>query len=149
MVPLGPKHCNILVHTLSSLGTAATCFGTFLFLVRVRSAFFQLKIAQRIFSIWWFLAIVGLISTTPFSFSGNSIIENDLCAISRAGKLEAVGCILTATFDCAVFVSISLRVISLDGRARGRWAMVKAFLTGSEAGPVSKALLRTGQLYYL
>lgn len=149
MAPLGPRHCNVLVHIISSLATATTCLGTYLFLVRVKSTFFQSKPAQYMFSLWWFLAVVAVVATVPFSFSGTSIMENDLCAISRAGRLEAVGCLTVASFDCAVFVSISFRVISLDGQCMGRWAMVKAFITGSKAGPISKALLRTGQLYYL
>ena len=149
VTPLGPKRCNDLVHILSSLATTTTCMGTFLFLVRVRSAFFESKWARRIFSAWWFAAVVAVISTVPFSFNGSSIVESNLCALSRVGQKEAIGSIAIATFDLAVFTSISLRVLSLDGRFVGRWAMVSAFITGSNAGPISRTLLRTGQLYYL
>lgn len=90
-----------------------------------------------------------MMSTTPFSFSGESIEDSDLCAVSRAAKIEAVGCFTVAAFDCAVFVSISFRVISFDGSPMSGWARAKAFITGSKAGPIAKALLQTGQLYYL
>lgn len=149
VAPLGTKHCNIFFHFLGALGAATTCLGTFLFLIRVRTAFYDSKRIQIIFSIWWFLAVAGIISTVPFAFSGGSLEENNFCIITKTSQFEAIGSLPTGGFDSAVFVSISYRVLSVDGYAGGLWAMVKAFFNGSEAGDTSKALLRTGQIYYL
>ena len=139
-----------MIHIISSLATATTCLGTILFLVRMRGALFGLKWARRIFTVWWFLAIVAVVSTVPFSFTGSSIEESNFCTIASTGKRQIIGLVSVATFDGAVFLSISLRVGALDRRlVSGRWAVLKAFLTGSNLGPFSRTLLRTGQLYYL
>ncbi|KAK7685195.1 hypothetical protein QCA50_011558 [Cerrena zonata] len=148
VVPLGNYRCNIIVHVLSALGTLTTCLCTFLFLVRARSVFFESKRAGYAFTILWFLAVTAVLSTTPFSFYGTGVRPSGLCAVSRVGPTEAVGSISVAVFDTVAFTSISLRVLSLDGRVRSGWAMFKAFIIPSNAGPVSKALLRTGQLYF-
>ena len=151
MTPLGPQRCNVLVHIISSLATATTCLGTILFLVRARGALFGLKWARRVLTVWWFLAIVAVVSTVPFSFTGLSIVESNLCAVRSASDRQAIGSVSVAAFDGAVFLAISFRVGTLDRHlaAAGRWSMLKAFLTGSSLGPLSKTLLRTGQLFYL
>ena len=150
VAPLGDIHCNTVVHILSALGTVTTCLGTFLFLVRARSVFFEWRIVQYGFTVLWLLAIAAVISTAPFSFSGVGVEPRGLCAVSRVGQIEAVGSISVAIFDTVVFTSISLRVISLDGlRRMERRAILKAFLFAPNVGPVCKALLRTGQLYFL
>lgn len=137
------------MHVISALATLTTCLGTFLFLVRARSVFFESKRAKYGFTTLWFLAIIGVVSTAPFSFSGTGVQPSGLCAVSKVGQIEAVGSISVAIFDSVVFTSISLRVLSLDGRVMGRRAMLKAFFIASNAGPVCKTLVRTGQLYFL
>ena len=150
MTPLGPQRCNVLVHVISSLATTTTCLGTILFLVRARGALFGLKWARRILTVWWSLAIVAVVSTAPFSFTGSSIVESNLCAIASTSKRQVISLVSVATFDGAVFLSISLRVGALDRcLVSGRWAVLKAFIIGSNLGPFSRTLLRTGQLYYL
>ena len=149
VAPLGDAHCNTAVHVLSALGTITTCLGTFLFLVRAKSVFFEWRRAQYGFTVLWLLAIAAVISTAPFSFSGVGVEPRGLCAVSRVGQIEAVGSISVAIFDTVVFTSISLRVLSLDGLRMERRAILKAFFLAPNVGPVCRALLRTGQLYFL
>ena len=57
--------------------------------------------------------------------------------------------ILTAVNDTFVFLAISYRMVSLS-TVSGTWtARAKAFFTGDGMYHLSKALLHSGQIYYL
>ena len=137
-----------MVHVISALGTMTTCLGTYLFLKRARSVFFQSKSTKAIFTILWFVAIGGVISTTPFSFYGDNVEPGSLCAVSKVSKIESVGSLCVAAFDVTVFVTITYHILEME-RRMGKWAAVKAFFLGAKAGPISRTLLVTGQLYFL
>ncbi|KAK7690799.1 hypothetical protein QCA50_005899 [Cerrena zonata] len=147
VAPLSSTHCNIMVHIISALGTTTTCLGTMLFLARARSVFFHSEWARLVFLGLWCIAVGGVISTTPFSFYGARVKPTDLCIVSKVGKLEFVGSLSVAAFDITVFVTITYRILAME-RDMGRWAMLRAFILGSNAGSISRALLRTGQLYF-
>ena len=136
-----------MVHIISALGTATTCLGTYLFLKRA-SVFFQSKWAKAVFTVLWFVAVGGVVSTTPFSFYGDNVEPGSLCAVSKVSKTESVGSLCVAAFDITVFVTITYRVLEME-RQMGRWAAVKAFFIGTKAGSLSRTLLVTGQLYFL
>lgn len=148
VAPLDDSHCNTLIHAITGLATATTCMGTYLFLKRARSVFFHSKWARAVFTALWFIAVGGVISTTPFSFYGASVNPTGLCVVSKVSKIESVGSLCVAAFDITVFVTISYRVLVME-RKLGRWAVVHAFFFGAKAGKVTRALLRTGQLYFL
>lgn len=147
-MPLSDYNCNTVVHVISAIATTTTCLGTYLFLVRARSVFFHSTWAKVVFTGLWFIAVGGVIATAPFSFYGARVEPGGLCAVSKVAKIESVGSLTVAAFDITVFVTITYRVLSME-RKLGRWAMVRAFILGSKAGSITRALLRTGQLYFL
>lgn len=149
VAPLGANGCNILVHVISALGTSTTCLGSSLFLIRARSVWSESERAKWVFNILWFLAIAGGISTAPFSFYGTSVEPSGLCVVPKLKQIEAVASLSVAVFDTVVYVAISYRVIYYHERAPSRWAQIVAFFRGSETGPMARALLQTGQLYFL
>ncbi|KAK7685196.1 hypothetical protein QCA50_011559 [Cerrena zonata] len=147
VAPLSNSHCNTMVHVISALGTTTTCLGTMLFLARARSVFFHSQWARLVFLALWFIAVGGVISTTPFAFYGARVEPGGLCMVSKVSTIESVGSLSVAAFDVTVFVTITYRILAME-RKLGRWAMVRAFFLGSKAGSISRALLRTGQLYF-
>lgn len=147
VTPLSGKWCNILVHIVSACGTIATCLCTFLFLARVRGVFRYSRRIIHLFTILWIFAVLGVLSTTPFSFSATSAIPIGRCGVSRVERFEAVGSITVSVFDTAVFLSISYYAMSVYGLGRSRWANVWPLFCGSSNAPITTALLRTGQLY--
>ena len=57
--------------------------------------------------------------------------------------------ILTAVYDTLIFIAISYRMISLS-MLDGPWSTrVKSFFTGNGLHHLSKAMLQSGQVYYL
>lgn len=131
---------------ISALGSTTTCLGSYLFLVRARGVFFQSRKARNAFSILWLMMAIGVVSTTPFAFLATSVEPHGLCAVSHVSPAEAVVSIAVSIFDTAVFIAISYRAVTFHGSAS---ISIKAFFRGLNAGPISRALLETGQLYFL
>lgn len=56
--------------------------------------------------------------------------------------------IVPAVYDTLVFLAITWRVV-IDSPAQEWKARTSLFLTGKKMGHISRALLQTGQVYYL
>ncbi|KAK7685233.1 hypothetical protein QCA50_011596 [Cerrena zonata] len=99
-------------------------------------------------TILWSCASLSIILTIPSSISGIRAQPIGLCNVARIDKAATVPSITVAIFDLTIYIMISYRMLpSPSCRTKGRWNTVKAFFTGSTLAPVSRALLRTGQIY--
>lgn len=97
--------------------------------------------------ILWVLAVVGTI-IIPFSVTSSKDIESGLCVITTVKKAVIVPSFTVGIFDTSVYLSVSSRMLRHDNIS-GRWNVLKAFFAGDKLGVVSRALVKTGQLYFL
>jgi hypothetical protein len=87
--------------------------------------------------------------TVPFAIDGAHIGPTNRCVNSEAKPYFSVGIIVSTINDTLVFFAITYRILlhnSLTDKWSERWG---GFLNGRGMAHVSKALLQTGQLYYL
>lgn len=141
------KNCNRMLHAVCWLGAGASILSTLLFLLRVNSVFFDSKGAKRMFTILWGATSISLL-VLPFSFTAETSELDGLCIISSLSRLGSIPSLTVGVFDLTIFISISYRIMTQDTTISVRKRFV-AFITGTNIGPVSKALVRTGQLYFL
>ena len=129
---------------MGALGALITTLGTFLFYIRARGVFSRSKRAKYLFTILWVLTTLGIIFTTPFSFSGASVDPTGLFIVSDIAKFRAViGPFLVCAFDAVVLVSITRRVTAITWTERK--GTLSLFFSSGE-GQVSKALTCTSRL---
>ena len=72
-----------------------------------------------------------------------------LCAVHSVKRFSIILLFPVAIFDWLVFVAISIRVVRIFAPHNHWRDMFKAFATGRGMGIIPKALLRTGQFYFL
>ncbi|CAL1707959.1 unnamed protein product [Somion occarium] len=140
------EDCALAFRIFAWLGSLAIPCNCFLFFLRVRGVFLHDRWIVAGFFVLW-LSTLGSFAE-PFGFQSGHIGPTQYCLIAGVHKSSSTGFITLAIFDTSVFVGISLRVISysIEDTWRGR---LKMFLRGKSMGNVSRALLQTGQMYYL
>ena len=120
--------------------------NSFLFFLRARGVFFQYPVVKWVFFALWLTTFTSI--TTPFAFEAVQLGPTRWCINSVVRGYSAATFVTIFVFDTTVFLAISFR-ISTYGMADNWQGRMKAFVTGNGMGNVSKALLKTGQLYYL
>ena len=150
VTPAAAVECNRFAHIISSGGTISTCLCTYLFLVRAKSVFLHQRVPKYVFNTFWLLAVAGVITTIPFAFFASNDRSTGLCTVSRVDRTEVIGSLTVGIFDLVVFLSISYRVMGINKTTRrGCLGTLSTFFSGLRCAPLSKALLRTEQLYFL
>ena len=134
-------------HIATWLSVFAGWCSTLLFLFRVRTVHHNRKSARVLFTSLWFIAAAGFL-ITPFSIKREPIGPGGLCIITYINALQILPPLTAGIFDGAVFISISYCMID-PYVYPNKWMACKAFFTGVNSSPISKALLRTGQLYIM
>ena len=137
-----------MVRIICWCGSTTACLSTLLFLIRALSVCFNSPPSKIVLTILWLCASLSTIITIPSSISGIRALPIGLCNVARIDKPATIPSITVAIFDLTVFLMISYRMLPRY-RPGGRWETLKYFFTGSQLAPVSRALLRTGQLYLL
>lgn len=118
------------------------CFSTLLFLLCANGIFIQSRPTKLMFTLIWAVASIGILST-PFAFTVTQI-QTGQCTLTEVGRLSIAGLTSVAIFDVAVFVSISGRIISNCS------VTTQQSLFGiANTYRISKALVETGQFYFL
>ncbi|CAL1694472.1 unnamed protein product [Somion occarium] len=140
------QDCLVPFNVLAWFGTCAIPSNSLLFFLRVRGVFFHDRWIVAGFFVLWLSTLSALVE--PFGFKTGHIGPTPYCLIADVAKFTSAGYIAVAIFDTSVFVGISLRMLSnsIEQTWRGRFKM---FFSGRCTGKVSRALLQTGQLYYL
>lgn len=146
VVPVGD--CDAMVRVVCWCGSITACLSTLLFLLRAQCVFFNSPSCKIFLSVLWISAALSTLLTIPSSISGTRALPVGLCNVARIDKVATVPSITVAVFDLTVYIMISYRMLPPCRNSR-RWNTFKMFFTGSQLAPVSKALLRTGQIYVL
>lgn len=123
--------------------------NSLLFVFRVRAVYLNNQRVTIIFSLLWLTTLSQLL---PPIANALRISNGDLgnCdAILEMKPWVVTGFIFTALFDTAVFMAISMQVLGFTGGVHTWRERMASFLNGNELGKITKAVLQTGQLYYL
>lgn len=115
-----------------------------LFFLRVQAVFRRSPVIVAIFAFLWLSTLSAF--TLPFGSAGQNIATG--CVTTTVTRYSSVGFITVAIFDTSVFVMISVRLVSY-GMADSFKERFVSFFSGYDMGQLSRAVLKTGQLYYL
>ncbi|CAL1702803.1 unnamed protein product [Somion occarium] len=140
--------CNTLLAVVTWFGALALPSNSLLFLIRVKGIFHNSRSVVILFGLLWTTTFLSF--SAPFSYVANNeeALGVEWCWVPRISALGSAPFIALAIFDTAVFIAISMRVISYS--PAHTWnEKFKSFIFGKNLGHISRALLRSGQLYYM
>ncbi|CAL1702868.1 unnamed protein product [Somion occarium] len=135
--------CNVVQTAIGWFGAFAVPLNSLLFFLRVRAVFLGSRIALAVFGFLWLSTLTSL--TMPF---GTKLGSTIVCGIGNVKPYTSAGYITLAVFDTTVFVAISWQILSMNLAETWR-QRVRSFVGRDNMGQLSKALLQTGQSYYL
>lgn len=121
--------------------------STLLFLFRIYTIHRDRKLTKFFFVFLWCCVAFSFL-VFPFSIQVSPGGPGGLCIVTHTSRLQLFPSLMIGMFDCAIYISVSYRMIDPYAR-QDIWSACKAFFSGKNASPVAKALLRTGQLYFL
>ncbi|THH31273.1 hypothetical protein EUX98_g2912 [Antrodiella citrinella] len=139
-------NCHILAKAIGWCGAFALPLNSLLFFFRIRAVFGRSNAVITFFGFLW-LATFAAISA-PFGVDGTHIGTTMFCVNSDVQAFSSAGIVVVAVHDTMVFLAITTRLV-MYCLADTWFARFKAFFSGKGMGNVSKALLQTGQMYYL
>lgn len=142
------KNCQALVDVLATFYMATFPTTSLLFLLRVRAIYAGHKWITAFFVICW-LALTGLAIPLPFSLFGSRIGMTSHCIDTGGNIISPAPIIASAVFDSFVFLFISWRLLNNSMTGDSLSEKMKAFWSKDGLPALSRALLYSGQVYYL
>ncbi|KAF7353537.1 hypothetical protein MSAN_01543500 [Mycena sanguinolenta] len=130
--------CLILTQTTTAM----------LFFVRVTAVWYPSKVAYGVFSVLW-LAVLGAGITLPLGIRGAHIGYTMQCIDTAVPAYTQVGLIMPLINDTAIFFAINYRILVHTVVADSFVARLRAFFGGRGLSALSRALLQSGQHFYL
>ena len=143
------RNCQVLIRTLAWLAITATSVSTLLFLFRVNGVYYDSLRARVCFSCMWLFAFATLLVFPMQYTAAASMPPHALCSILSVKRYSFLPLIPVAFYDWVIFGAISFRVMKVFAPNTHWRGMCKAFITGADIGTIPRALLRTGQFYFL
>ncbi|KAK7685399.1 hypothetical protein QCA50_011262 [Cerrena zonata] len=135
--------CHRVMRAVAWFEAIALIFNSSLFLFRVLGVFSRSLRTRVVFGLLWLTTFSTL--AIPPSAAYIHLVPG--CDISEV-KPVALACFITVTvFDTLVFLSISVRMLSINADIIHGHPLA-TFFHGRGLGNVTKTVLRTGQLYY-
>ena len=143
------KHCELMMHTATWLGVIAMVLSTLPFLFRVYGVYYDSLTAKVFFSCIWLLA-VAIFPVVEIHHTAPATVPPDyVCSSHSVNKFTFIALLPMVIFDLVVFIAISFRVVKVYTPHTHRRRIWRTFVTGEGIGTIPKALLRTGQFYFL
>ncbi|KAF7336004.1 hypothetical protein MSAN_02314100 [Mycena sanguinolenta] len=142
------ENCNALVlgFTISAVLTQTST--AMLFFLRVTAVWHSNRIAYAVFSILW-LAVLGAGIVDPVGIRGIHIASTKYCIDTVIpGSTEAT-VIMPLINDTAIFLAITYRVLAHTIAGDSLMARLRIFFGGHGLSALSRALLQSGQHFYL
>ena len=125
----------------------ATPCNALLFLIRILGIFRGCRRVTIPFIVLWLSTFACIL--TPLNFVGGQfILANRICLVQETRVWAAIGFITILAFDTAVFITITAKVLSVN--MANTWSdRAKMFFGRKHLGSLSKALLHSGQQFYM
>ncbi|KAF8999661.1 hypothetical protein BDQ17DRAFT_1308453 [Cyathus striatus] len=140
-------HCNALELGVTCCWVIATASSSFLFLRRVQALYRNNKLLYHAFYVLY-LANVGVSIVVPLGSHVGSLANTGYCVNTGIKHYVAAGAFMPLAFDSIVFLAISYR-IATNHKKPGNNTSWKVWITGDALPRLSKAVLQSGQQYYL
>ncbi|KAF7970553.1 hypothetical protein HWV62_23729 [Athelia sp. TMB] len=146
MAPI--ENCGVLEKAMGVLMCVAAAATLLLFLLRVRAVYLNSAAATAGFGVLWATA-VGCVIVQSSNLSAAHAPQTQYCVRKFSDTWLLVASIAASSYDTAVFAAISYR-LAADGATARTWrARARSILQGRGLYSVSRALMRSGQVYYL
>ncbi|KZP10010.1 hypothetical protein FIBSPDRAFT_1051548 [Athelia psychrophila] len=137
-------HCAQLVGwPLMCVATRTTC-TSFLFFLRVRAVYLRSRSVTALFGILWLITVI----LTIFSYVSVRAGDTPYCLNFHIQHFTYPS-ISTFVYDTFVFIAISYRLTANAATEQSWRARLQSVVTGKGLFSISRALMISGQLYYL
>ncbi|KAK7691714.1 hypothetical protein QCA50_005114 [Cerrena zonata] len=147
VAPANRVDCHSLLQAAAWLLAFSTPCNALLFLIRIRGIFLHSPKITWIFALLWSTTFASIL--TPLNFIGGQfVLANRICLVEETRVWAAIGFITVLIFDTAVFVTISIKVLSTN-MAETWGERARIFFGRKHLGRLSKVLLHSGQQFYL
>ncbi|KAJ6489035.1 hypothetical protein C8R45DRAFT_1143477 [Mycena sanguinolenta] len=142
------KNCNVLAIASSVCAVFSQTATATLFFIRVTAVWYPSKIAYAMFSILW-LAVLGAGITVPLGVRGAHIRPTMQCITTAIPANVEAAAIIPLVNDTAIFLAINYRILAHTMVTDSVMARFRAFFGGGGLSSLSRALLQSGQHFYL
>ncbi|KZP13608.1 hypothetical protein FIBSPDRAFT_1049307 [Athelia psychrophila] len=144
-IPTG--HCPPLVALYAASAATRTISTSFLFFLRVRAVYLCSRFATTLFGILWLImAILNIIADASI---GPALTATQHCKTAQNPHTTGYPSTSSFVFDTFIFIAISYR-LAADAATEQSWrARLQSVVTGKGLLRISRALMASGQLYYL
>ncbi|KAG6331899.1 hypothetical protein ID866_7190 [Astraeus odoratus] len=146
----GPiTNCGLLATMVATFEVISSATASYLFLKRVHTVYYMNRIVKHTFSFLW---LVG-VGTSCAVFAGAvhdyiEIANTKHCIRAKGWSALAVAFMDPVLFDTLVYVAITWKILATH-RLEPRQSCWKALWSGEALPRFSRALLQSGQQYYL
>ncbi|KAF7336017.1 hypothetical protein MSAN_02315400 [Mycena sanguinolenta] len=142
------ENCNALALTLSISATLTQISTAALFFLRVTAVWYPSKIVYVVFSILW-MAVLGAGIIVPLRSRAVHIGPTLQCINTAVTANIEVSVIMPLINDTAVFLAINYRILAHTIVADSSTARIRVFFGGTGLSSLTRALLQSGQHFYL
>ncbi|KAF7335962.1 hypothetical protein MSAN_02309600 [Mycena sanguinolenta] len=142
------EDCNALGIALGICFVLSQTTTAILFFLRVTAVWYQSKIAYAVFFILCLAILAGGI-TVPMGVRGGHIGPTEQCIATVVPANVDVAAIVPLINDTAVFLAINYRILVHNIVVDSSMGRLQAFFSGKGLSTLSRALLQSGQHFYL
>ncbi|KAF7334197.1 hypothetical protein MSAN_02381000 [Mycena sanguinolenta] len=142
------ENCDTLLLGLSISSVLTQTATATLFFLRVTAVWHPSKIAYAVFFILLLAVPAGGI-TVPLGTRGAHIGPTMQCITTAVPDTIELAAIMSLINDTAVFLAINYRILAHTMVADSSMARLRVFLGGKGLSALSRALLQSGQHFYL
>ncbi|KAJ6454631.1 hypothetical protein C8R45DRAFT_915116 [Mycena sanguinolenta] len=141
-------NCNALAVGVGICLVFSQTTTALLFFLRVTAVWYPSKIAYVVFLILW-MAVLGAGITVPLGDRAAHVGPTTQCIITVVPAYVEVAAIMPVFNDTAIFLAISYRILAHILVADSSMARLRVFFGGRGLSTLSRALLQSGQHFYL
>ncbi|KAI0783197.1 hypothetical protein C8Q75DRAFT_811017 [Abortiporus biennis] len=154
--PIAHNNCNEVDKAAAWTGVITMSLNCLLFFFRIRAVFFNYSYIVGFYFFLWLCTLGGLAVTRPIH--GANVGPTNICQTTNVRPSMSAAFILVGVHDTLVYTGITIRLVILssniytDADSAANVGFVhtfKTFFRGDRTGRLTKALIQSGQLYYL
>ncbi|KAF7334216.1 hypothetical protein MSAN_02382900 [Mycena sanguinolenta] len=142
------ENCNALELSVDTCAVFSQVSTAMLFFLRVTAVWHPNKIAYVVFSILW-IAVLGAFITAPLGIRAAHIGLTMQCTTTAVPANTKVSMIVPLINDTVIFFAINYRILAHTIVADSSMARLRVFFGGNGLSTLSRALLESGQHFYL
>ena len=146
------EHCQALILAVGCLAIIIATLTSLPFLLRIRGVFNDSVLVVSFFSILWTILFLSAL-VLPLGIGAAHVQPVNMCLITRVARYTILLPIVLLLHDTCVFVAISAKLTTYPWRGGKATVTLTghliSFFSGRGKEMISRAVLKTGQLYYL